>query len=281
VNTGIWNYVRYVMLAEVVLEGDALPVDWKDQAAIFYSWFESVGFNRYDGQYLPDFIDEPPTGPVTVSRTQRQQLPTDVPEHRVPPRAGADILPRQSRKKAGAIDLSFRDPHLPIALRTSECDASEPSSYALCGLAVQDGDKCTCWNYVVPFNLKTTLYLDKLMAWMKLPSRAFMYGQMKYWTVHIDPDTVDLMCQGSQEDCTYQVHFGPNARVLQWSWFGKEAKPPFTKEGMVIFCILMSILFMPTILPRLRRVAWAGSKKQEVRSFMALNRAVCSVAGRS
>ena len=35
VNTGIWNYVRYVMLAEVVLEGDGLPTDWKDQAAIF------------------------------------------------------------------------------------------------------------------------------------------------------------------------------------------------------------------------------------------------------
>jgi hypothetical protein len=281
VNTGIWNYVRYVMLAEVVLEGDGLPTDWKDQAAIFYSWFESVGFNRYNGQYLPDFIDEPSTEPVTVSRTQKQQLPTDVPEHRVPPRSGADILPRQKKKKAGAIDLSFKDPHLPIALRTAECDASEPSSYELCGLAVQDGDKCTCWNYVVPFNLKTTLYLDKLMAWMKLPSRAFMYGQMKYWTVHIDPNSVDLKCEGTQEDCAYQVQFGPNARVLQWSWFGKEAKTTFTKEGMAIFFIIASILFMPTMLPRLAKLGWAGSKKQEVRSFMALNRAVCSVAGRS
>ena len=33
------------MLADVVIR-DGLPKDWKDQAAVFYSWFESVGFNR-------------------------------------------------------------------------------------------------------------------------------------------------------------------------------------------------------------------------------------------
>eukprot|EP00438_Fugacium_kawagutii_P003521 Skav200666 [mRNA] locus=scaffold1967:25529:30519:+ [translate_table: standard] len=70
VNTGIWNYVRYVMLADVVIR-DGLPTDWKDQAAIFYSWFESVGFNRYNGEYLPQFIESPPPGAVNVSRTMK------------------------------------------------------------------------------------------------------------------------------------------------------------------------------------------------------------------
>jgi hypothetical protein len=281
VNTGIWNYVRYVMLAEVVLEGSSLPTEWADQAAIFFSWFESVGFNRYNGQYLPDFIDEPTSEPVTVSRTQKLELPMDVPEHRVPPQSATDVLPAQKRKKAGAIDLSFKDPHLSISFRTSKCNASEPESYALCGLAVQDGDDCTCWNYVVPFNLKTTLYLDKLMAWMKLPSRAFMYGQMKYWTVPIDPASVDLYCKGSQEDCSTQVQFGPDAKILQWSWFGHQPKYPFTKEGIAIFFMLIIMLMMPTILSRAAKSAWFGNKKQQVRSFVALNKAVCSVAGRS
>lgn len=34
------------MLADVVIGQDGLPSEWKDQAAVFYSWFESVGFNR-------------------------------------------------------------------------------------------------------------------------------------------------------------------------------------------------------------------------------------------
>merc|ERR550534_3620343 len=232
VNTGIWNYVRYVMLADVVLELADLPTEWKDQAAVFYSWFESVGFNRYNGQYFPDFIEEPISDVVNVSRSMEQTLPTDVPPHRVPPRSATEILPRQQRKKAGAIDISFKEPHLPIGVRKSVCDASQPASYAQCGLAVQDGDTCTCWSYVVPFNLKTTLYLDKLMAWMKLPARAFMYGQMKYWSVPIDQSSVDMFCDRSQVQCEYQVQFSKNARILQWSWFGHQSTGMFTPEGM-------------------------------------------------
>uniref|UniRef100_A0A7S0A1I9 Uncharacterized protein n=1 Tax=Pyrodinium bahamense TaxID=73915 RepID=A0A7S0A1I9_9DINO len=281
VNTGIWNYVRYVMLAGVVLEQEALPADWKDQAAVFFSWFESVGFNRYNGQYLPDFIEEPMAGLVNVSRTMKQTLPTEVPADRVPPKSAMEILPKQPRKKAGAIDISFREPHLPIGVRERSCDASEPDSYALCGLAVQDGDSCRCYNYVVPFNLKTTLYLDKLMAWMKLPARAFMYGQMKYWSVPIDKNSVSMFCEPTQDECSFQVSFSKNARVLQWSWFGKEPKYPFTFEGMVIFCILVFVIMTPVALSTKRVRSWLGLKKQQIRSIAALNAAVCKHAVRS
>eukprot|EP00428_Durinskia_dybowskii_P077199 CAMPEP_0170361224 /NCGR_PEP_ID=MMETSP0117_2-20130122/3694_1 /TAXON_ID=400756 /ORGANISM="Durinskia baltica, Strain CSIRO CS-38" /LENGTH=520 /DNA_ID=CAMNT_0010615579 /DNA_START=87 /DNA_END=1647 /DNA_ORIENTATION=+ len=152
-NSGIWNYVRYVNLADVVIDGPAVPQDWKDQAAIFYSWFESVGFNRYNGQLLPEFIEEPITGAVNVSRATGLSLPADVPEHRIPPRSAAEILPHQTGKKFGMIEVAFREPHLPIGVRKRSCVAAEPASYAECGMAVQDGDECTCFNYVVPFNL--------------------------------------------------------------------------------------------------------------------------------
>jgi len=256
VNTGIWNYVRYVMLAEVVLEKETLPTDWKDQAAVFFSWFESVGFNRYNGELLPDFIEEPPTAPVTVSRTMEQVLPTDVPAHRVPPQTATDVLPRLKQKKAGAIDVSFKEPHLPIRVSKRQCDASLPWTYAKCGLAVQDGDQCTCWNYEVPFNLRTTLYLDKLMAFLKLPSRAFMYGQMKYWSVPIDVKTVDVYCGRNETSCEYEVHFSENATVLQWSWFGHQTKYWFTTEGMVIFAVLFGVLFGPCIFSSKRFKKW-------------------------
>mmetsp|Transcript_105656 Transcript_105656/g.303663 ORF Transcript_105656/g.303663 Transcript_105656/m.303663 type:complete len:607 (+) Transcript_105656:57-1877(+) len=281
VNTGIWNYVRYVMLAEVVLEGSGLPQDWKDQAAVFYSWFESVGFNRYNGQYLPDFIEEPTHGPVNVSRTMKIELPTDVPAHRIPPKTAEQVLPRQQKKKAGAIDISFKEPHLPIGVRTSKCDASDAATYRLCGMAIKDGDSCMCYNYVVPFNLKTTLYLDKLMAWMKLPSRAFMYGQMKYWSVPINKDTTDMFCDRTQADCTFQVHFSENARVLQWSWFGHQPKHMFTNEGMIIGAALFLMLFVPMVASTKRVQEWFGIKKRQLRSLAALNAMVCNQAVRS
>jgi len=271
VNTGIWNYVRYVMLADVVLEQGSLPTEWKDQAAVFYSWFESVGFNRYNGQMLPEFIEDPMGGAVKVSRTMEQILPTDVPADRVPPKSAMDILPKQGRKKAGAIDISFKEPHLPIGVRVGTCDASEPKSYSLCGLAVQNGDKCTCYNYEVPFNLRTTLYLDKLMALMKLPARAFMYGQMKYWSIPIDQSNVDIFCEPSQAECTYEVHFSKDARVLQWSWFGNQPKYPFTFEGVMICLVLASIMLAPMAFSKSQVRKWTAAK---VRSKTALQAAL-------
>jgi len=275
VNTGIWNYVRYVMLAEVVLEQGSLPTEWKDQAAVFYSWFESVGFNRYNGQTLPEFIEDPIGGAVNVSRTMEQTLPTDVPADRVPPKSAMDILPKQGRKKTGAIDISFTEPHLPIGVRIGICDVSEPKSYSLCGLAVQDGDECKCYNYEVPFNLRTTLYLDKLMALMKLPARAFMYGQMKYWSVPIDRSNVDIFCEPSQTECTYAVHFSKDARVLQWSWFGNQPKYPFTFEGVMICLVLASFLLAPTALSSRQVREWTAAK---VSSKAALQASLCKQA---
>jgi len=281
VNTGIWNYVRYVMLADVVISGPQLPEEWKDQAAIFFSWFESVGFNRYNGQYLPDFIEEPSDKPVIVSRTMEQTLPIDVPPHRVPPMSAAEILPRQARKKVGAIDVSFKVPHLPIGVRKTSCNASDASSYKTCGMAVQDGDSCTCFSYVVPFNLRTTLYLDKLMALMKLPARAFMYGQMKYWSVPIERESVEMFCERTQENCTTEVRFSRDARVLQWSWFGHQPKVMFTPEGMAIGASLLAMVFLPFVITSARLQRWFGIGKQQARNFAALNQMVCSHAVRS
>lgn len=241
VNTGIWNYVRYVMLAGVVMDTHSLPGDWKDQAMVFFSWFESVGFNRYNGEYLPDFVDEPSSEVVKVSRTQKIELPTDVPPHRVPPMTANEVLPKLAKKKS-MIEIQFKEPHLPIGLRKRSCDASKPSSYELCGMAVQDGNECTCWNYVAPFNLETTLGLDSLMAWMKLPSRAFMYAQMKYWPRPIEEDKVDFFCAPDQEDCSMHIQFSKSSKLLQWSWFGNRPKSSFTTEGIMVYSTLFFII---------------------------------------
>merc|ERR1712242_38006 len=189
-----------------------------------------------------------------------------------------DLLPRQQRKKVGAIDVSFKEPHLPIGIQRRSCDAERPSTFATCGLAVRDGSQCWCWNYVAPFNLRTTLYLDKLMAWMKLPSRAFMYGQMKYWSVPIDHKAMDMYCSSEQQDCEYEVHFSTNAQVLQWSWFGQHPKRLFTSEGMAIGAVLLIITAVPFLMSMSAVQIWLGAKQQDWSTFAALNQMVCNQA---
>merc|ERR1712048_795774 len=229
--------------------------------------------NRYNGKYLPDFIEEPSSGKVRVSRTMEQTLPTEVPDNRVPPKSALDILPKQKKKKAGAIDISFKEPHLPIGVLIRSCDGSDASSYALCGLAVQADDGCTCYNYQVPFNLKTTFYLDKIMAWMKLPSRAFMYGQMKYWPKPVVKENVDVFCDRTQEDCGFEVQFSADARVLQWSWFGKVPKRMFTPEGIAVGVTIAIVLFSIFAIGLQGKKSQIGLKNKFT-SFIALNRPV-------
>eukprot|EP00670_Eutreptiella_braarudii_P025787 CAMPEP_0174377350 /NCGR_PEP_ID=MMETSP0811_2-20130205/121411_1 /TAXON_ID=73025 ORGANISM="Eutreptiella gymnastica-like, Strain CCMP1594" /NCGR_SAMPLE_ID=MMETSP0811_2 /ASSEMBLY_ACC=CAM_ASM_000667 /LENGTH=557 /DNA_ID=CAMNT_0015529379 /DNA_START=38 /DNA_END=1711 /DNA_ORIENTATION=- len=153
-NTGIWNYVRYVYLSNIILSAEMLPATWEDQAALFYTWFESLGFNRYNGELLPDFIEAPRPGVVNVSRLVGGGLPADVPRDRVPPSAATDFLPFQSKKSMFVPEIAFKDPHSALGVRTQSCDAADPSSWESCGLVVEDEGECRCWNYVVPYNLE-------------------------------------------------------------------------------------------------------------------------------
>jgi hypothetical protein len=257
-NTGIWNYVRYVYLGreESVLPRSALPDEWEDQAALFYTWFESVGFNRYNGQYLPNFIEKPSPFMVNVSRTMKHELPTTVHRHRVPPKKAFEILPTQHQKSFGKPSIAFDDPHIPIALRKRTCTLADPSSYATCGLAFADGAACNCFNYVPLFNTKTTLHVDTLMDWLKLPSRAFMFAQMKFFARNVNKQDADVFCTGHQENCELQVQFPMNAHLLQWSWHGQQAKVYYTWEGKCVASVLTSLILLPVILAKKATNLW-------------------------
>jgi hypothetical protein len=279
-NTGIWNYVRYVFLPFITLEGDTLPREWADQAAIFYSWFESLGFNRYNGQMLPEFIDEPNGNPVTISRETKLELPTNVLPHRVPPQNALEVLPSQLAKTGGSPSIAFDDPHIPIGLRIRSCNASDPSSYALCGLAVQDGDSCKCWTYVEGFNVRTTFWIDNLMSLLKFPPRAFTFMQMKHWSKPLDQSNTDYICEAYQEDCKIEVHFSSSAKILQWSWFGKQAQYPVTPEGLIVasgIFIVFLLLFTPvgTILSGCRTTKDHG--KAELKASAGVRSMFCKV----
>eukprot|EP00929_Paragymnodinium_shiwhaense_P007863 TRINITY_DN111782_c0_g1_i1.p1 TRINITY_DN111782_c0_g1~~TRINITY_DN111782_c0_g1_i1.p1 ORF type:complete len:607 (-),score=151.25 TRINITY_DN111782_c0_g1_i1:227-2047(-) len=275
-NTGIWNFVRYVFFADIVFPREAMPEDWKDQAAVFYSWFEAGGFNRYNGQILPFAVEEPANGKVTISRTIVQELETDVLPHRVPPQAAMEVLPVQKQKSVGKPEIAFKEPHLPIAMNVRSCNAGDEDTWRSCGLAVQDGNECKCYTYVNAFNLRTTLYIDRLMDLLKLPTRAFMYAQMKYFNTHIAKDDVDFYCSSTQAECTVEVNFGENSRILQWSWFGPQTKYPLTMEGLLFLGTLLTASWVVFNSHRIFRLF--GVSKQRVKEFKNINKLVCETA---
>jgi hypothetical protein len=277
-NSGIWNYVRYVFVPYLTIEGTGLPEEWADQAALFYSWFESVGFNRYNGQFLPDFIEEPSSKSVTVSRETKVELPTDVPAHRVPPMSATEILPKMAKKTTGAPQIAFKDPHIPIGLKMQSCNAADASSYQFCGLAVQDGDTCKCWTYVEGYNLRTTFYLESLMALLKLPPRAFTFAQMKYWPQRVDETNTDFLCGAHQTDCNMEVEFSKSARILQWSWFGKLPKRHFTPEGMAIFAGLIASIAAVLVPVRFfSKTKSPKSRKDDIKPAAGFRAGLCKV----
>ena len=61
------------------------------------------------------------------------------------------------------------------------------------------------------------------MDLFKLPSRAFMFAQMKYLARTVDESAVDFSCNGNQVKCSMDVRFSRSAKLLKWSWFGEHA----------------------------------------------------------
>lgn len=105
----------------------------------------------------------PRAGKVNISRSLDEVLPANVTPDRVPPQSATDILPYQKSKSIFLPELQFKDAHSVIAVRVQSCDAADPSSYATCGLVVEDNGVCKCWNYVSPYNLGGATWVTKFL----------------------------------------------------------------------------------------------------------------------
>ena len=76
---------------------------------------------------------------------------------------------------------------------------------------------------------------------------------MKYWSVPIVSEQMDFFCDRTQEDCSFEVSFSDNAKVLQWSWFGDQEKQMFTPEGMAIGAAVALAILCPILMPKLSK----------------------------
>jgi hypothetical protein len=218
-NTGIWNYVRHNYLHDAVLDDNLLPQEWSSQAALYYSWFQSIGFNRYNGKTLHDLLhsplgERPSDGDMRISRTMNYAV-----EHVRPPphgRGAKDILPYVERRKV--INITLVDETIPIALSvSSECRP------AACGMLVLDQGKCMCFTYIERYERQRGFGLFWLLDVLKLPSRVLKFVQMKYTTASDSTrlNGATLRCEANDVDCVMVTPaFSKTARLVQWSWFG-------------------------------------------------------------
>ena len=224
-NTGIWNYVRYSFLSDAILDDNHLPQDWSNQAALYFSWFHSIGFNRYNGHSLHDLLHDPreelsSSGEVVVSRAL--ESPPTFENVRRPPhdKTAKDILPFQKGSKL--INITLVNESIPVTLSvSSDCRPAH------CGLLVVDKHECACYTYISPFEIKRDYGMVGLFDLLKLPSRALKFAQMKYTTTSDKSrfHGATVHCYAEDSNCKMTIPaFPKTARIVQWSWFARATR---------------------------------------------------------
>jgi hypothetical protein len=203
-NTGIWNYVRCSYLADVRLLAGALPSASDDamHRALYYAWFQSVGFNRFDGRPLHEFLATRSAHATThISRVTNLARCEAVGAGQL-----SDYVPQQA---AGGINVSVRSRWAPIHVERleGECRAER------CGLlAIVDG-RCHCWHYAVPCELgRGGRVAEALLDALRLPSRA-----LRYVSLAQSAAPARATC-AEDEPCALRVPAYTRGRVLQWAW---------------------------------------------------------------
>ena len=208
-NTGIWNYVRYTFLASAIYEDNALPTAWSDQFALFLSWFQSIGFNRYNNRSFDDVLHRPfgPLRHIEISRNTAIDTAFDD----VRPQNILSLLSQKYSQKV--INITLKSMHIPIGIKmNNECRPSR------CGMLIWDGQDCHCFAYVSPYRIAEDYGMVTLLDLLKLPSRIFKFVQMRYTTATMQD--ASFKCPADEPDCRLVVPgFSKEARLIKWAWF--------------------------------------------------------------
>lgn len=205
--TGIWNYVRYTMFSSLTLDYNNLPSSRHDQFALFCSWFESIGFNRYNGLILPELLKSNEiSNELLISRSTSHD---DAASSTLPymiRRDAKTFLPTSNQSKIINITLGFA--YIPIYFNVSNDCAP-----VKCGMLLV-GQTCHCYTYHSPFSSHTYGF-DKILELFKFPSRILHFVQMKYTTKFNHAS--DVICEKNQP-CHYIVKFPADAKLVKWGW---------------------------------------------------------------
>ena len=129
------------------------------------------------------------------------------------------------------VEAEIEHEYLPFSmakLTLSSCDMVTAEMEAICGVVIQDKDRCTCWINMPTFksNSRFIRMLGKLAALIKVPSRVTTFVEMalggsRNGTAHVEPlrdlegASFELVtCDIGEEACATRFSFTRSSKLL-------------------------------------------------------------------
>jgi hypothetical protein len=191
--SGMWDYLRYDMLANKVLIGSELPMEWEQQRVLYYSWFASIGFTLFNNESFDDFVhqDVIPYKTIELSVTPVSRRPKNTERKHF-------ILDKCADSAATLTDLPPMFPRFNVS---TSCNSDE------CGMLIVEDNSCMCYNNALRLK-KSMIDVEAMLYRLKLPGRAFKYKQLKRMLTTA-PRTAQM----------YQIpSFESTHSMVQWKW---------------------------------------------------------------
>ena len=206
-NTGIWNYVRHSYLSNIVLNDNLLPNDRLNQAALYYSWFHSIGFNRYNNYTLNDILNYmslPINDNILISRNINISNSLNSVKYNA-----SNILPIKKHNKLLKIKLNSKYIAIEYNFNESKCNV------------IIHNNNCYCFTYNPPYNINNDYGISYILDKIKIPSRITKFIQMKYFIKNYNELEKNYnFFNFNQRDCNFIIPaFSKDTRLIKWSWF--------------------------------------------------------------
>lgn len=216
-NTGIWNYIKYSFLHKITLYSFNLPNNRLYQAALYYSWFHSIGFNRYNNFTFNDIcnnIEVSKIDNIEISRiiNINNNLKFNISSNKN--KNIFNILPINNKRQL--ININLNTDYIPLAYTmNNNCDESK------CGMLLIDNNICYCFTYHPPYNIHYDYGISNILDYIKIPSRITKFIQMKYFIKNYNKLEKNFyFCNSNQEKCNFMIPaFTKYTRLIKWSWF--------------------------------------------------------------
>lgn len=221
-NTGIWNFVRYNFLSNLTLIGDKIPENPQFQYACILSWFQSVGFNRFNGKILPDALNEYESSnhSIVIERIIENNNYCESKKKQ----SAYTFLPIQQNKNILKPKLKISSIFQQIGINVRSCNDN-------CGMIIQNGNNCICYTMIPNYNINNPRIkfifekLSKILELIKLPGRAILYVHMKLFKKNIIssdvfcPEIKDYDDKDINTSCKIIFNYTTQTKLLKWSWF--------------------------------------------------------------
>mmetsp|Transcript_132865 Transcript_132865/g.229985 ORF Transcript_132865/g.229985 Transcript_132865/m.229985 type:complete len:655 (+) Transcript_132865:78-2042(+) len=316
-NTGFSNFVKFSVVRNAFWTREtpgALPDQWKQQAGLYFAWFEVAGFNYFgDQKLLPEFLGKEDQTHLTQPTTATRAFPTFEPE-KAAPASGFDVTKLVDiREKTDFVETDLPQALLSTAVAkyTTNSSCSEPGPVETlqpyCGLLVEETkngvSQCTCWIYVAPYGYDSAMYkgFESVLRFFNLPERIAVYAALKLENEDLFKAKEELgslvpagagefemtVCADGTASCQLSLDgFNKGARLLQWSFRLnslsqiKSALRSAARSENALLWVVMSWGFWVALILCIS-VAQHPKVRKHINIFMSANRLVCSSAVRS